>query len=89
MCATICRFQNKQGHHREQQTERIEREGQRNRPQNAVIGISGTPNNGGAVSNVNNRVGPGFSRPRDSRDGDEYSRSVFIQTLQIGISEIL
>ena len=63
----ICRFQNKQGHHREQQIERIEREGQRSRPHHASSGVSDA-----TVSSVNNRV-PGFSRARD-RDGDEYTR---------------
>lgn len=68
-----CRFQNKQGHHREQQTEKIEREGQRSRPQNASSGISGS-NGATSVTSVNHR-GPGFSRGRDNRDGDEHTRS--------------
>ena len=67
----MSRFQNKQVHHREQQTERVDRDGQRSRPQNA--GSSGS-NNGASVNSVNNRVS-GFSRTRDARDGDEYTRS--------------
>ncbi|KAL9958514.1 hypothetical protein ACROYT_G035540 [Oculina patagonica] len=66
------RFQNKQGHHREQQTEKIEREGQRSRPQNASSGISGS-NGATTVTSVNHR-GPGFSRARDNREGDEHTR---------------
>ena len=73
-----CRFQNKQTHHREQQTERIEREGQRSRLQNTSSGMSGS--NGATVSSVNNRVS-GLSKARDSRDGDEYARSVSWQSL--------
>lgn len=65
------RFQNKQVHHREQQTERADRDGQRGRPQNvASCGSS----NGASVNSVNNRVS-GSSRTRDTRDGDEYTRS--------------
>ena len=65
------RFQNKQIHHREQQTERIDRDGQRSRPQNAA---SSGSSNGTSVNSVNNRVS-GFSRTRDTRDGEEYTRS--------------
>ena len=67
----IWRFQNKQVHHREQQTERADRDGQRSRPQNAA---SSGSSNGTSVNSVNNRVS-GFSRTRDARDGDEYTRS--------------
>ena len=65
------RFQTKQVHHREQQTERVDRDGQRSRPQN--VASSGSSNST-SVNSVNNRVS-GFSRTRDARDGDEYTRS--------------
>ena len=77
------RFQNKQVHHREQQTERVDRDGQRSRSQNAA---SSGSSNGTSVNSVNNRVS-GFSRTRDARDGDEYTRSE--QHLQGNLYEIV
>lgn len=77
------RFQNKQIHHREQQTERIDRDGQRSRPQNAA---SSGSSNGTSVNSVNNRVS-GFSRTRDTRDGDEYTRRTGRNRRRRGSSE--
>ncbi|XP_020613038.1 la-related protein 4B-like isoform X2 [Orbicella faveolata] len=77
------RFQNKQVHHREQQTERVDRDGQRGRPQNAA---SSGSSNGASVNSVNNRVS-GFSRTRDARDGDEYTRRTGRNRRRRGSSE--
>lgn len=77
------RFQNKQVHHREQQTERVDRDGQRSRPQSAA---SSGSNNGTSVNNVNNRVS-GFSRTRDTRDGEEYTRRTGRNRRRRGSSE--
>ena len=72
MVIKLFRFQNNhQKPHREQQVDRIERDVQRNRPQNTG-GVSSS-NGGATVNSVNNRVA-GFSRQRDSRD-DDYARS--------------
>lgn len=78
------RFQNNhQKHHREPQSERTERDMQRNRQQNSA---NANNNNGGGVpNNVNNRV-PGFNRPRENRE-DDYARRTLRNRRRRGSSE--
>ncbi|XP_015752782.1 PREDICTED: putative uncharacterized protein DDB_G0289263 isoform X2 [Acropora digitifera] len=78
------RFQNShQKHHREPQSDRTERDMQRNRQQNSA---NANNNNGGGVpNNVNNRV-PGFNRPRENRE-DDYARRTLRNRRRRGSSE--
>lgn len=78
------RFQNNhQKHHREPQSDRTERDMQRNRQQNSA---NANNNNGGGVpNNVNNRV-PGFNRPRENRE-DDYARRTLRNRRRRGSSE--
>ncbi|XP_015752734.1 PREDICTED: WD repeat-containing protein 24 homolog [Acropora digitifera] len=78
------RFQNNhQKHHREPQSDRTERDMQRNRQQNSA---NANNNNGGGVpNNVTNRV-PGFNRPRENRE-DDYARRTLRNRRRRGSSE--
>lgn len=78
------RFQNNhQKHHREPQSDRTERDMQRNRQQNSA---NANNNNGGGVpTNVTNRV-PGFNRPRENRE-DDYARRTLRNRRRRGSSE--